>query len=68
MKLSDFARFSVAGLHSGITQLSCDRCGEAEGFGIGTDDVALTDLIAWARDHRCPEAATTAPALEAVPA
>jgi hypothetical protein len=57
VNLSQFAPFTV----DGPVLMSCDRCGQGEVFGPAGPDVALTDLVAWARDHRCPAAATPAP-------
>jgi hypothetical protein len=62
VKLSDFARYSV----DGPVLTSCDRCGEGEYFGPGGEDVGLTDLVAWAQHHVCPQSATAMPARELV--
>jgi hypothetical protein len=61
VKLTDFAHFSVTSFTTGATELSCDRCGKAEVYGLDGTDVGLTDLIAWAQRHKCPAAATMPP-------
>jgi hypothetical protein len=62
VKLTDFAHFSVSGFTTGATELSCDRCGAAEVYGLDGTDVGLTDLVAWAQRHVCPQAASRPPA------
>jgi hypothetical protein len=53
--ITDLARYTVTGYANGVTELTCTRCGTPKVFGLDDEDVALSDLAVWARDHRCPE-------------
>jgi hypothetical protein len=50
----------------GPVLLTCDRCGDGEVLGSAGQDVPLSDLAIWARDHRCPGPSAEMPAREAV--
>jgi hypothetical protein len=54
--ITDLARFTVTGYANGVTELTCTRCGAPKVFGLGDEDVALSDLAVWGRDHHCPAA------------
>jgi hypothetical protein len=56
MDLSLLARYTVTGYANGVTEVTCTRCSTPKVFGLGDEDVALSDLAVWARDHRCPAA------------
>ena len=49
------ARFTVTGF-GGLVELRCKNCPAVKTFGDGCEDIELTEVFAWARDHRCPGA------------
>jgi hypothetical protein len=51
--ITDLARYAVTGYANGVVELTCTRCGAPGVFGLDDEDVALSDLAVWARDHRC---------------
>ena len=68
MKLSQLAHFTAGGFASGAVEVSCDRCGTAEVFGLDHSDIGLSDLVAWTARHICPASVTAIPHAEAVTA
>jgi hypothetical protein len=48
----------------GPVLLTCDRCRDGGVFGPAGQDVQLSSLAIWARDHRCPGPSAEMPARE----
>jgi hypothetical protein len=59
------ARFTVAG-YGALVELRCKNCPTAKTFGDGTEDIELSEVVVWGRDHRCQEDRNRLPARQGV--
>jgi hypothetical protein len=63
MNADDLAR--LAGFTTaGPVWVTCERCAEMGYLGPDGEDVPLSDLAIWARDHVCPGPSAEMPARE----